>query len=176
MLAYAFVIAAVAVRFIPHPLAFTPVGASLLFFGARGPRRQWWGPLLLLAASDVVLTKIMYSYPFTWDHLVTWTWYGAMLWLGSALRERVRPVPVLGASFACSVSFYLISNFAVWTAWNMYPKTMSGLLACYDAGLPFFRRGIEGDLLFSSMMFGLPVLVRALSEALGKASDHTAAA
>jgi len=57
MLAYLFVILAVVVRFMPHPLAFTPVGASLLFFGARGPRRQLWVPVALLAASDVVLTK-----------------------------------------------------------------------------------------------------------------------
>ena len=44
MLAYLFVVVAIAVRFMPHPLAFTPVGASLLFFGARGPRRQCWVP------------------------------------------------------------------------------------------------------------------------------------
>ena len=40
MLVYVFVLFAVAFRFIPHPMAFTPVGAALLFFGARGPRRQ----------------------------------------------------------------------------------------------------------------------------------------
>jgi len=56
MLAYLFVVIAVAVRFLPHPFAFTPVGASLLFFGARGPRRHLWLPLALLAASDVILT------------------------------------------------------------------------------------------------------------------------
>ena len=72
MLAYVFVLFAVAVRFLPHPLSFTPVGASLLFFGARGSRRQIWVPLLLLAASDVILTKVIYAYPFSWDHFVTW--------------------------------------------------------------------------------------------------------
>jgi hypothetical protein len=177
MLAYLFVIAAVAVRFMPHPLAFTPVGASLLFFGARGSRRQWWVPLVLLAGSDVVLTKFMYVYPFTWDHFVTWAWYGAMLWLGSKVREHVRPLPILAASLAGSASFYLISNFAVWAAWaDMYPKTLGGLLTCYAAGVPYFRRGVEGDLLFTCVMFGLPVLVHALSEAFGKPGDHTAAA
>src|ERR1700691_963890 len=38
MLAYIFILFAVVFRFIPHPMAFTPVGAALLFFGARGPR------------------------------------------------------------------------------------------------------------------------------------------
>ena len=177
MLAYLFVLVAIAVRFMPHPLAFTPVGASLLFFGARGPKRQWWVPLALLAASDVILTKVVYAYAFSWDHFVTWAWYGAMLWLGSKLREHARPVPILAASLAGSISFFVISNFAVWAAWtDMYPRTMSGLFACYAAGVPFFRRGIEGDLLFTCVMFGIPVLLHALSGAFGKAGDHTAAA
>ena len=90
MLAYLFVIIAVAVRFLPHPMAFTPVGAALLFFGARGPRRRLWLPLVLLAASDVILTTLVYRYPFTWDHFVTWAWYAGMLWLGTTLRLEAR--------------------------------------------------------------------------------------
>ncbi len=46
------------VRFLPHPWHFTPLAASLLFFGARGSRRQLWIPLVLLAATDVVLTNV----------------------------------------------------------------------------------------------------------------------
>ncbi len=72
----------------PIPLAFTPVGAALLFFGARGPRRQMWVPLVLLAASDVVLTTLVYRYPFSWDHFVTWAWYAGMLWLGTNLKQN----------------------------------------------------------------------------------------
>jgi hypothetical protein len=177
MLPYLFVVLAIAVRFMPHPLAFTPVGASLLFFGARGPRRQWWVPLVLLAVSDVVLTKVIYAYQFSWDHFVTWAWYAALLWLGTKLRETTRPLPILAASLAGSVSFFVLSNFAVWGAWgDMYPRTLSGLLACYAAGVPFFRRGVEGDVLFTCVMFLTPVVLHAISEALGKSGDHTAAA
>ena len=72
MLAYLFVILAVLARmpFIPHPWNFTPVAAALLYFGARGSRRQLWVPFALLAASDVILTKFVYYYPLTWDQLV----------------------------------------------------------------------------------------------------------
>src|SRR4029453_15256474 len=81
--------------------------------------------------------------------------------------------PILCASLAGSVSFFVISNFAVWASWtDMYPRSLKGLLACYAAGVPYFRRGIEGDLLFTCVMFGLPVLLHALSGA----SDRTAAA
>jgi hypothetical protein len=173
MLAYLFVILAVAVRFLPHPLSFTPVAASLLFFGARGPRRHLWVPLALLAASDVLLDKFFYGYPFSWDHFVTWAWYAAMLWLGTRLRANARPLPIVGAALAGSVSFFLASNFAVWAAWDMYPRTVSGLLTCYDAGLPFFRRALEGDLLFTAAMFATPVLLHFLAGA--RAGDRTAA-
>ena len=177
MLAYLFVLLAIAVRFMPHPFAFTPVGASLLFFGARGPRRQWWIPLALLAASDVILTKLVYGFTFTWDHFVTWAWYGAMLWLGTRLRETNKPLPILGASLAGSISFFVISNFAVWGAWgDMYPRTFSGLMACYAAGVPFFRRAFEGDILFTCAMFLTPVLLQAFSHASDKSGDHIAAA
>ena len=50
-----------------------------------------WIPLVLLAATDVILTKFIYSYTFSWDHLVTWAWYAAILWLGTNLREKSGP-------------------------------------------------------------------------------------
>ena len=158
MLAYLFVLFAVAVRFMPHPLAFTPVAAALLYFGARGPKRQLWAPLALLAVSDVILTKILYSYPLTWDHFVTWAWYAAILLLGTQLRENTNWLRVGGAALASSVSFFVVSNFAVWACWGMYPKTLAGLMTCYAAGLPFFRRGVAGDMLFTAVMFGVPAV------------------
>ena len=176
MLAYVFVLLAVAARFLPHPMAFTPVGAALLFFGARAPRRRMWIPLALLAASDVVLTTLVYRYPFAWDHFVTWAWYAGMLWLGTSLKQNAGALRILGSALAGSVSFFLVSNFAVWAAWNMYPRTVAGLLTCYEAGIPFFRHAVAGDLLFTAAMFATPVLFHAVSEWRHKSPDHTAAA
>jgi len=186
MLPYLFVLLAIAVRFLPfagpfnflpHAWHFTPLAASLLFFGARGSRRQMWVPLLLLAATDVVLTKFIYAYTFSWDHLVTWAWYAAILWLGTNLREKSGPVRVVGAALASSVSFFLISNFAVWAAWPaMYPRSLDGLMMSYVAGLPFFRGTIESDLFFSIAMFGTPVFLLALSRLRRTAGDYIAAA
>jgi hypothetical protein len=186
MLAYLFVLFAIAVRFLPfagsvnilpHAWHFTPLAASLLFFGARGSRRQMWIPLVLLAATDVVLTKFGYSMPVTWDHLVTWVWYAAILLLGTTLREKSGVWRVVGAALASSVSFFLISNFAVWAAWpDIYPRSFTGVLMCYTAAIPFFRNTVESDLLFSVGMFGLPVLLHAVSKALQHSDDHIAAA
>jgi hypothetical protein len=84
-------------------------------------------------------------------------------------------LPVISAALASSVSFFLISNFAVWAAYDMYPKNFGGLITSYTLALPFFRNAVEGDLLFTSVMFLTPVVSRALSEAFGK-GDHAAAA
>ncbi len=186
MLPYLFILLTIAVRFLPfagplnvlpHAWHFTPLAASLLFFGARGSKRQMWIPLVLLAATDVALTKFIYAYPLSWDHLVTWAWYAAILWLGTNLREKSGPVRVVAAALASSVSFFLISNFAVWAAWEMYPKTFSGLMMSYAAGLPFFRGTAVGDTFFSIAMFGTPVFLHALSGWMRKSSsDHIAAA
>jgi hypothetical protein len=176
MLAYLFVLFAVAVRFMPHPWMFTPVAASLLFFGARGSRRQLWIPLLLMAATDVVLTKLVYHFPFGWDYLVTWAWYGAILLLGTKLSDNAKPLRLIAAALASSISFFLLSNFTSWAYWNLYPKNLKGLETAYVMGLPFFRHTVEGDLLFTLAMFATPVALHTLAGVFNKPGDHAAAA
>lgn len=160
MLAYLFVILAVAVRFLPHPWAFTPVAASLLFFGAYSSRRSLWFPVALLALSDIILTKFVYAYPLTWDHYITWAWYATIVLLGTRLRSNSKPLWILSSAVASAVSFFLLSNFAVWACFNMYPKTFGGLMTSYAMGLPFFRNDVIGDLLFTAVMFATPALLR----------------
>jgi hypothetical protein len=184
MLPYVFVLLAIAVRFfpflgvsLPHAWHFTPLAASLLFFGARGSRRQMWVPLVLLAATDVVLTRFIWKFPLTWDEFLIWAWYAAILWLGTNLRERSGFWRVVAAAAASSVSFFIVSNFAAWLALpGMYPRTLSGLMTCYVAAIPFFRGTAVSDLFFSLVMFGLPALHQALAERTGSAGNNTAAA
>jgi hypothetical protein len=186
MLPYLFVLLAIAVRFLPfagswnvlpHAWHFTPVAASLLFFGARASRRQLWIPVVLFAATDVILTKVMYSYVLSWDHAVTWAWYAAIVLLGTTLTEKTGFWRVVGAALASSVSFFLISNFAVWAAWpDMYPRGFSGLMMSYTAGIPFFRGTVESDVFFSLAFFFTPALAHVVSGWLDRTGDHTAAA
>jgi hypothetical protein len=177
MLAYLFVLLGVAVRFLPHQFSFTPVGASLLYFGAKGPRKQWWIPVAMLAASDLILTLFVYKYLFTPEHLVTIAWYAGSIALGTLLRDNSSALRVIGGSLALAVSFFLISNFAAWLAlYDMYPRTLAGLMESYTAGIPFFRRDVIGDLFFSGVFFGLPAAARSLSAAMHKRADHQTAA
>jgi len=169
MLAYIFVVLAVLFRLaIPylqsHPWHFTPVAASLLFFGAYGSRRQLWFPVTLLAASDVVLNKFVYHYPIGWDLVVTWAWYAAVVALGMGLSRHLKPLWIMSSALASSVSFFVLSNFVVWLAYDMYPRTWAGLVTCYVAAVPFFRGTFASDLLFTPVLFAIPVAMKALSD------------
>jgi hypothetical protein len=165
MLAYLFVLFAVAVRLaIPfmqtHPWHFTPVAASLLFFGARGSRRQLWVPVSLLALSDVVLSKFVYHYAVDTSQLVSWVWYAAIVLLGTRLHNHEKPLWIGGAALASPVSFFLISNFAAWATMDIYPKTFAGLMTSYTLGLPFFKNDLIGTLFFSAVFFAVPAVAR----------------
>jgi hypothetical protein len=165
MLPYYFVFFAIAARFLPHAgsFNFTPVAASLLFFGARMPRKQAWIPVTLFIAADILISRLVYGYPVSASDLVTWAWYAVIVLLGSLLASNSSPLRVVSSSLVASVSFFLVSNFAVWAVWNMYPKTLAGLGECYSMAIPFFRNTAASDLLFAGAFFGLAALLPQLS-------------
>ncbi len=176
MLAYLFVVIAAAVRFMPHPWHFTPIAASLLFFGAYRSRREIWFPVILLAASDVFLNKFIYHYPLSWDLLVTWLWYAGLIFFANGLRRHLKPRWIMGSALAASVSFYLLSNFAVWAAYDdMYPKTFAGLITCYTMAVPYFRGTLAGDLFFTAVLFAVPAVIKQFSERGNQSSGAAAA-
>jgi hypothetical protein len=168
MLAYGYLIFAVLFRFIAPVLgsranaslfSFTPVIAALLYFGYKQPRSRAWLPVLLFAAGDVVLSRFVYGTTVNADLLFTWAFYAGAVLLGSLLKDKLSVARVAGASLAGSIGFFVVSNFAVWLVWQMYPKTLAGLGACYVAALPFFRNALAGDLIFTAVFFGLPLAV-----------------
>jgi hypothetical protein len=63
-------------------------------------------------------------------------------------------------SVLSTVQFFLISDFGVWVAENsMYPPTLTGLLDCYIAGLPYIRNTLAGDVCFAALLFGAHALL-----------------
>ncbi len=182
MLAYLYVLIAVAIRLMAGTgefatYGFTPVGASLLFFGSRMPRKQFWIPVALLIGSDFYLNFKVYGMGLTWDQGAVWAWYAGACFIGVLLRGRVKPHFVLGAAVASAVSFFVVSNFAVWAAGSVgYPKTFAGLGACYIAAIPFFQKGLLSDLLFSVIFFSIPVLIALTRGALPEKADKDVAA
>jgi hypothetical protein len=170
MLAYGFVLLAVAMRVLAGTgvmsnMGFTPEGASLLFFGSRMPRKQLWIPVALFIAIDVYLTLGPYHQSrIFWDQLLIWAWYAGICLGGILLKDRVKPLNVLGAGLSTGISFFLISNFGVWASGSVgYPKTWAGLVDCYVKAIPFFQRGLASDVLFSLAFFSMPAFITLVS-------------
>src|SRR5256885_9318424 len=164
MLAFLFVVIALAVRFLPHTFHFTPVGAALLFFGAKQPRKWMWLPVLAFAASDIALNKFVYHYPITWETFASTAWYVLAVLIGGLLKkdgDKFKLGNIAGASLAGSFSFFVLSNFAVWLAYTMYPHTLAGLGSCYVAAIPFFTPTLSSDLLYTMGFFAAPHLIEA---------------
>ena len=42
----------------------------------------------------------------------------------------------------------------------MYPHTLSGLVACFAAAVPFYRNDLLSTAIVAGLAFGIPVLVR----------------
>jgi hypothetical protein len=54
----------------------------------------------------------------------------------------------------------------MWAIMTNYPKTTSGLIACYVAGIPFFGNTLAGDAFYAAILFGGYALVERLLPAL----------
>jgi hypothetical protein len=167
LLPYLLISVAAALRLaVSHPYNFIPVFSCILLFGACRPKREFPIPILALMGVDSFLTTHRYGYALTGDHAITWTWYLVVMILGAAMLGTTVSIPrILGVSLLASVSFFVVSNLAVWAAWGMYAKTLGGMEACYIAALPFFRNSIVTELVFSLLILGLSRYCAAFSPA-----------
>lgn len=152
---YLIVLAAVLARFVPYAPNFSPVYGALLFSGAYlKSRDSVWFPVALLAVTDPLISAWIYHMRWEWNQAFLWAAFAAVAVIGRQLRDRVSAIRVVGAALAGGTVFFLISNFAVWLGWKMYPATWPGLVTCYVAALPFFRSTLASTLVFSAVLFG----------------------
>jgi hypothetical protein len=168
--AYLVVLVAVLTRFVPHLPNFSPVLASLLFGGAHLRRRDaLWYPLVLLAASDLVLTTVVYRVRLEPNQSIIWLGFAVVALIGYSLRTRENVVGVAIAAVAGPTAFFLISNFGVWLGGHgarMYPATWDGLVACYVAALPFYRNSLLATISYTAVLFGANEIYRRRRDAI----------
>ena len=83
------------------------------------------------------------------------------------MRRAARVLLYLGTAGVVlgPTSFFIVSNYAVWVGSDMYPHTMSGVIACYAAALPFYRNDLLSTTIVAGLAFGVPALVRRMSRA-----------
>jgi hypothetical protein len=148
LLALALILLAAGLRIAPHPWNFTPVGAMALFSGAllKDRRLAFLFPLVALFVGDIFigfhkLLPIVYA-----SFLVN-------VAIGLWLRDRRSIARISLATLLGAIQFFLVTNFSVWRFLNSYPKTASGLAACYLAGIPFFWNTLAGDAFYAALLF-----------------------
>ena len=150
-------------RLLPHWPNFTPIMAVALCGGALFANRL---QSLVVALSAMVLSDMALGLVFGMDYAIhtTQLWvYGCVVataLLGHTLRNASTTRQVLLGGTISSIGFFVVTNFAVWVHGTFYPQTVEGLLACYAAGLAFYRDSgnflING--MFSTYMFSLIII------------------
>lgn len=151
LFALAIIFVAAALRIAPHPWNFTPVGAMALFSGAliRDRRLAFAFPLLALLSGDVFV-----GFYKPGAMLMVYSSFLVSVLIGRLLQNRRTFLRVAGATLLGSLQFFLVTNFAVWWLLHSYPKTASGLAACYLAGLPLLGNTLAGDAFYVALFFG----------------------
>ncbi len=143
------ILAAVLLRFLPHPPNFTPIAALALFSGVifRDRVMALAMPLGIMLVSDLFLGwhgTILYVYVA----------FALMVFMGRSLQNNATIGYIAGGGIAGSLLFFLVTNFGVWVTGTMYPPTWEGLIAAYVAGIPFLHNMILGTLFYSAVFFG----------------------
>jgi hypothetical protein len=75
--------------------------------------------------------------------------------VGFFIKEK-NLLSILAGSIAGPVLYFLSSNLLVWMSGGglQRPKTLEGLIMCYNDALPFFRTSVAATLFFSAILFG----------------------
>jgi hypothetical protein len=158
------ILAAAFTRLIPHYPNFTAVGAMALFGGAYFSKKYlaFIVPMAALILSDLFLG----FYSGMW---VVYFSFALIVVIGMQIGQTKKPSRVLLASVSGSVSFFLITNFALFPPNTMYSQNFTGIVESYTAAIPFFSYTLLGDLLFVGVMFGLFEIAKAKFPVLAKA-------
>ena len=145
-----FIIALLALsRVIPHPPNFTPVLGMAVFSGAIISKRliAYLIPLMAMLISDLYL-GFHAGMPIIYFAICV------CILIGTFFHSKLNlTTSFLGIS-AGVISFYLISNFAVWYGSGMYASDLNGLITCYIMALPFLQ-----NTFLSSIFYGMAACV-----------------
>lgn len=159
---------------------FTAIGAGALFAGVvlKHKRYAYIVPLAALFLSDLffeLFTSIQGFYGG--EMLFVYIAFVLTTYIGTRIR-KANAGNILLAAIGSGLMFFLMSNFGTWLFRDMYPHTLSGLLACYYSAIPFYKaemfgsfflNTIMGNVFYTGLLFGAyallkPVIVREESD------------
>lgn len=152
LVVFGLVALAVLSRWLPHPPNFSPLIGIALFAGARFDSKTLavGVPLIAMLISDLVLG---------WHSTLPFV-YGCLMILALIGWRALKPAGFgwkkLGATSTFgAVLFFVISNFGVWLTQDLYSYTLTGLVACFAAAIPFFPATLASGWVYAFALFAL---------------------
>ena len=141
----------IAGRLLPHVPNATPITA--ITFAAQKHVGRVWSFIVPLSA--MVISDAFVGF-YDWKILISV--YSSFILIGFIsqwVKKHTSPLAITALTMAASVTFFLVTNFAVWMFSPWYEKSLSGLFYCYTLGLPFLRSMVLGDLFYTFVLLGI---------------------
>ena len=136
-------------RVLPHPPNFTPILGMAFFAGAVFDKKvlAYCIPILAMLVSDLYL-GFHAGMPIIYFAICV------CILIGTFFHSKLNlTTSFLGISSGV-ISFYLISNFAVWYGSGMYASDLNGLITCFIKALPFLQ-----NTFLSSIFYGMAACI-----------------
>tara|TARA_Y100000768_G_scaffold97202_1_gene70846 strand:- start:224 stop:745 length:522 start_codon:yes stop_codon:yes gene_type:complete len=131
-------------RLVPHPPNFTPILSSALV-----------APFLFrnkLIGILITLLAMFISDFFLGFHPYQIVIYLCLISISLFSPSKNTFVNFGIGSILASSWFFLVTNFAVWLAWDYYPKTLEGIIQCYLLAIPFFTNTLLSTVFFTGIL------------------------
>ena len=105
----------------------------------------------------IVLSQLISDYFLGFYPSMTFVYLGYVLIAVAAkyIFKDLNFIYVTGTSCISVLIFYLVSNYGVWQMMDLYEYSLSGLLQCYVAGIPFLKFSLISTLLYSITIYVL---------------------
>ena len=140
----------IAGRLIPHAPNATPITAVTI--AARKYVGRTWAFVIPLAA--MVISDAVIGF-YNWKIMLSV--YSSFVFIACASKFAKRygnPASLMLLAVVSSLIFFLVTNFTVWIFSPWYAKSISGLLYCYELGIPFLRNMLVGDVAYTALLVG----------------------
>ena len=149
-----------------RPLGFAPQIAMALFSGSivKDKKFAFLLPILSMLFSDI-LYEVLYRFNissvagFYSGQLMNYILFAAVTLVGFMIKKE-NLIHIAAGSIAGATFYFVLSNLVVWIGGGLainnlpYAKTWDGLMACFAAGLPFYKVSLYATLFFSAILFG----------------------
>jgi hypothetical protein len=149
-------------RLIIHIPDATPITTLALLAPSFFSLRQ----SLLMILSVLFISDLWLHFLCHYPILGSWSFFNFSGWCGVVLLGNAHPagcasegakkiMSLIIFSIGASFLFWVWTNFGTWCTTTLYSHTISGLMTCYYAALPFLRNSMIGTVCWSGVIISI---------------------